>query len=108
MVKREQLQPGTWILQNMIRHQGDYRILRVNKLSDKMIYFDVVITLRGKSKESLRPGSSRVDSQNLYDMPIGSITHNTGPSSFSVMKKIKQQHKKPIIQTLFKNRMSPQ
>lgn len=97
MVNRDQLKPGVWIVQNLIKHQNDYMIMRVDRVEKSMTYFDKMITF-GIYSFGDKPMKARIGRG--FDIPTYSITSKP---QFSLLKNANRKYKRKAIQAIFKD-----
>lgn len=96
MVNKEQLKPGVWIVQNLIKHQNDYRILRVGRSEKIMTHFNKTVAF-GINSFTDKPMKARIG--NSLNTPIGYITSKP---QYSLLKNANRRYKRQAIQAIFK------
>ncbi|MFW6028964.1 MAG: hypothetical protein ACOCRO_01780 [Halanaerobiales bacterium] len=96
MIDRDNLKPGTWIVQNLIKHQNDYMIMRIDRVEKSMTYFDKMITFGTSSMGHVF--KARIGRG--FDIPTSVIT--TRPK-FSLLKNANRKYKRMAILAIFKD-----
>lgn len=95
MIDRHKLEPGVWIVQNLIRHQNDYIVRRIDRVEKSMTYFNKSISFSLYS--SNEPMKARIGMG--LDIPTWSITSRP---AFSLLKNAKKKYKRLIIKAILK------
>lgn len=95
-VKREQIQPGVWIVQNLIKHQNDYVLLRVKEVGKTMTEFDKMVKFSTYSFGD-RPMPAKFSES--FQIPTSSIYTK---SWFSLAKNAPKKYKRMIIEAVLK------
>lgn len=98
MINREQLKPGTWIVQNLIKHQNDYMIMRVDRSEKSLTFFNKMIVF-GIHSFNDEPMKARIGRG--FDIPTYSIISKP---QFSLLKNASKRYKKQAIRAVFKDR----
>ena len=96
MIDRDKLKPGTWIVQNLIKHQNDYIVRRIDRVEKSMTYFDKSVTF-GVHSFGGRPMNARIGRG--LDIPTWSITSRP---EFSLLKNARKKYKRLIIEAILK------
>lgn len=96
MIDRDKLKPGVWIVQNLIKHQNDYMIMRVDRVEKSMTYFDKMITFGTSSMGHVF--KARIGRG--FDIPTYTVTSRP---QFSLLKNANKKYKKMAIQSIFKD-----
>jgi hypothetical protein len=92
--------PGMWITQNIISHQGDYNIMHVKSVDQKLVYFDVLIRLHTGSNKDYIFGKWNADfnrAEGVFELP----KYVFNKSMFQVMKRPSPPIRRAAIKVLF-------
>ena len=96
MVDRDKLKTGLWIVQNLIKHQNDYMIMRIDKVEKSMTYFDKMITFGVASTNYVF--KARIGRR--FTIPTYSIISKP---QFSLLKNANKKYKRMAIQAILKD-----
>ena len=96
MIKREDIKPGLWITQNLLKNQNDYRVMRVERIDENSkVHFKGVRF--GKSFSGDRAIGCRIISE--YKIHLNFLISEP---NYALLKNANKRYKRMTIEALFK------
>jgi hypothetical protein len=92
MIENAYMRRGVWVYRNLIKHQNAYWIYRINKVTDKKVFFDPRLDLSKYSTGYL--GHCYVG--NAYDLPRWAVK-----DKFRLFKKPSEDIKRAAVRACF-------